>query len=315
MTSPTCVACGAARVPGPECPSCGVIYARAEQRAAARAEADRSGPPLPDRRASAAWAFAHGRAVSAARAELRLAWFAVPGALLGCALLARTGLGQFLLRTFFGMWLHELGHAVAAWLCGFPAIPGPWVTSVSSQRSFLFALALAGGLGWSAWKGRTSGNRALATAAGSALVAQLLGTLVLSARGAATLISFAGDAGSLVFGAALMATFFVPPGHKLHRDWLRWGFLVIGAAAFVDAFGGWWAARTDTSAILFGAFEDGRPTDPTQLVQRDGWSVDAMIRRYVGTGVLSLAALVPLQLLHVRRSRAALEALEREAAP
>jgi hypothetical protein len=78
--------------------------------------------------------------------EVRLAWLAVPGALVVAALVDHTELGAFLLRTFFGMWLHELGHAVAAWLCGFPAFPGPWFTPMAEERSALFALAIMAGL-------------------------------------------------------------------------------------------------------------------------------------------------------------------------
>ena len=47
-----------------------------------------------------------------------------------------------------------------------------------------------------------------------------------------TFITFAGDAGGMVLGALLVATFYVPPGHRLHTSWLRWGFLVIMALVF-----------------------------------------------------------------------------------
>jgi hypothetical protein len=123
-------------------------------------------------------------------------------------------------------------------------------------------------------------------------------------------ITFGGDAGSLVFGAALMACFFVPPDHKLHRDWLRWGFLVIGAGSFVDTFQEWWIARTDPSIIPYGELEGITETDVTKLTEHYGWSERAMISRYVSLGVVSLLALVPLQWMHIRRSRTALMELE-----
>jgi hypothetical protein len=218
-------------------------------------------------------------------------------------------MGGFFLRTFFGMWLHELGHAVAAWLCGFPAVPGPWFTSVGGERSFVFALAITGGLAWAIWRTWTDHRRVLSGLALAVLVLQLGLTLVLSPAKAETLISFCGDAGSLVFGSALMATFFVPPGHKLHRDWLRWGFLVIGAASFADTFPDWWTARHEPSIIAFGEIEGRGDTDPTTLLQA-GWTVDQMVSRYVGIGVLSLIALAASQVVHFRRTREALERLE-----
>ncbi len=299
-SSPTCPRCGAPRTGGPECPHCGVVYARAERRAGLQPLA----PAM-----SAAAQLAHDNALLEARSELQLAKFAVPAALLTALALARTDMGGFFLRTFFGMWLHELGHAVAAWVCGFPAVPGPWFTSVGGERSFVFALTITGGLAWAIWRTWTDHRRVLSSLAMAVLVLQLGLTLVLSPAKAETLISFCGDAGSLVFGSALMATFFVPPGHKLHRDWLRWGFLVIGAASFADTFPDWWTARHEPSIIAFGEIEGRGDTDPTSLLQA-GWTVDQMVARYVGIGVLSLIALAASQVAHFRRTREALERLE-----
>lgn len=258
---------------------------------------------------SAAARFAHDRALEEARNELRLAKLAVPVALIFFLLLVRTDLGRFLARTFFGMWLHELGHAAAAWLSGHPAFPGPWFTPVGQQRSPLFALALMAGLGYAVYRGWTAERRLLAGAGLAVLAVQLVCTLGLSERAAHTFITFSGNAGAMVLGAALMATFFAPPGHKLHRDWLRWGFLVIGAAGFADAFGQWWRARTDFAAVGLGEIEGRGPTDASKLVQW-GWSVPTITSRYVGIGVLCLLALGTLQFFHVRRTRDALLDLE-----
>ena len=153
-----------------------------------------------------------------------------------------------------------------------------------------------------------------AGAVAALLAAQWIATLLVRDPAAHTFIIFAGDGGMLVFGAALMAAFFVPPGHKLHRDWLRWGFLVIGSASFTDAFYEWWSARSDSSSIAFGEVEGRGDTDPTTLLQA-GWSVDRMVSRYLLLRGLSLLALLALQVWHVRRTRAALAALERESEP
>jgi hypothetical protein len=223
-------------------------------------------------------------------------------------------MGRFVLRTFFGMWLHELGHAVAAWLCGYPAFPGPWFTSVGAERSFVFALAITAGLAYAVWRAWTDERRVWMGVAIAVLALQIVLTVFLSPAKAHTLITFCGDAGSLVFGAALMAAFFVPPGHKLHRDWLRWGFLVIGAASFADTFPDWWRARHDPGVIVFGEIEGRADTDPTVLVD-SGWTVAQMVSRYVAIGVLSLFALAAAQVLHFRRTRDALAALEADLTP
>jgi len=290
-----------------------VFYAKAERLAAEREAAVQEAetfPELAPRPPSAAAVFAQEDSRRRARAEVWLARFAVPGAIVVCWLLKLTGLGAFVLRTFFGMWLHELGHAVAAWICGFPAMPGPWVTSIGAERSYFFALVMAAGLGALIWRGKESEDRLLMAGGIAGLVILMIGTFGLKERTAQMFITFGGDAGSLVFGVALIATFFVPPEHKLHRDWLRWGFLVIGAASFVDTFQEWWTARTDPSVIAYGEIEGVGDTDVTKLTGQYRWTERALIARYVALGVVSLLVLAPLQFLHLQRTKRALAELE-----
>src|SRR5437764_571263 len=64
--------------------------------------------------------------------EARIRAWAIPSALLFAFLLVSTGPGRAVVRIFFSMWVHELGHAVAAWLCGVLAVPGPWRTLTGS---------------------------------------------------------------------------------------------------------------------------------------------------------------------------------------
>jgi ABC-type sugar transport system permease subunit len=101
------------------------------------------------------------------------------------------------------------------------------------------------------------------------------------------LITFGGDAGMLVLGAALAATFFAPRGSHLHVSWLRWGFLVIGAVAFADAAATWWAARTDWDAIPFGEIEGVGLSDPSKLFEDHGWPVRVLVRRYLAVAAVA----------------------------
>jgi hypothetical protein len=229
--------------------------------------------------------------VSEAQLESRLRTWAIPVALAGAFLVVSTGPGHFLARVFLSRWVHEIGHATAAWLCGFPAFPGPWLTPMAQSRSgafgFLVFAAIASGTLWT-WR---TERRRLAAALGALLVLQLFCTLALSDARARQFIVFMGDGGCLVLGSLLMLTVYAPEESALKRGWLRWGFLVIGAAAFADAFAQWWASRTDFDRIPFGMNEGVGLSDPSVLQETYRWSTDQIVGRYVTLGCICLAVI------------------------
>jgi hypothetical protein len=235
--------------------------------------------------------------VSETRLEGRLRTWAIPAALLGAFLLVSTGPGHFLVRVFLSMWVHEIGHATAAWLCGFPAFPGPWLTPMAQSRSGLFGFlvfaAIAAAAGWS-WRRE---RRLLTAALGALLAIQIFCTVALSVARAKQFVVFMGDGGCLVLGSLLMLTVYAPEESALKRGWLRWGFLVIGAAAFADAFAQWWAARTDFDSIPFGRNEGAGLSDPSVLSETYRWSTDQIVHGYVALGCVCLAVLAVAYLL------------------
>src|SRR5205823_1169102 len=144
--------------------------------------------------------------------------FAIPGAL-GVALAFHAWpTGHWLQRTFLSMIVHELGHAITAWWCGFAALPTVWKTLIPDERGVIVPLALAAG-------------------------------------------------------------------------GLRWGLLAIGAAAYVDTFATWWAARSDLGAIPLGEIEGVGLSDPSKLIEDYGWKTHQMVSRYVTLGVTCLIVL------------------------
>jgi hypothetical protein len=243
--------------------------------------------------------------VAETRLEGRLRTWAIPAALAGAFLIVSTGAGHFLVRVFLSMWVHELGHATAAWLCGFPAFPGPWFTPMAQSRSgafgFLVFAAIAAGVYW-AWRNE---RVRLCAALGALLALQLICTLALSEDRAKQLVVFMGDGGCLVLGSLLMLGVYAPEDSALKRGWLRWGFLVIGAAAFADAFAQWWASRTDVDRIPFGMNEGAGLSDPSVLSDTYGWSTEQIVGRYVALGCTCLfvvGAAYAMALIRARRS-------------
>lgn len=307
---PVCPRCHAPRILAPECPNCGVIYAKAQPRSATPVAepAPSSSPPLPEPERpphlpaeSAVW---QGDAEDA-RAELNLRTFALPAALIISRLVVASGFGHSLVRIFLSMWVHELGHAVTAWLCGFVAFPLPWFTRIDATRSPVLVLLLAGGLGYGAYRSWKSGRRGWAAACLALLGVQAVFTLLPMER-AQALMTFGGDGGCFVLGSALMATFYARRESALYKGWLRWGFLAIGAAAFMDQFSLWWGALSDVDRIPFGENEGVGPSDPTVLTETHGWSVTQLVHRYEWLAAACLLALFVLYVHGLRQARAAL---------
>lgn len=217
---------------------------------------------------------------------------AVPLALAVAGVLAFTGPGGFLLRIFFGMWLHELGHALASWCCGVFAVPLPWLTLGSNSRSPFFIVLLFGALGGLWYRFRW---RLLAVPAGVLLVG-----LLVPFRHVTTFIVFSGDGGSLVLGTLLMlGAMLLPEESPLARGALRWGYVVIGAGAFMDAFVTWVKSWRDVAELPFGRSEASGLSDALRLVDESGWSETALVRSYLVLGLcclLVLGAVVARQL-------------------
>jgi hypothetical protein len=226
--------------------------------------------------------------------------FALPSALLLAFFVSRSGL-RGLARTFLTMWVHELGHATSAWLCGFGAFPGPWRTPISEARMPIVTLLLLAGLGYAAYRAWAAGRSGVCTALGVLIVLQLWLTFGLRPHAARGVILFMGDGGCFVLGTALMATLYVAPGTPLHRGGLRWGFLVIGAFAFMDAFATWWDAKHSREGVIFGEIEGVGDSDPTRLVFEYGWTEARLVARYLALAWACLFFLLGLYLLRLRR--------------
>jgi hypothetical protein len=307
--SGACPRCGAARAVGPECPRCGVIYAKAHPRAAhapteALAVADVA--PLAVDPFGVPWS----GGLEAARLELALRATVPPLALAAAALLVSSGAGHALVRTFLSMWVHELGHAVAAWLCGLAAFPGPWRTPVSAGRVALVPLVVAAALGLLVYRGRRERRPGLATLGAAGLLAQAA-CLALSPRAVGAFVTFAGDGGCFVLGTLLMASVYAREESRLRRGALRWGLVGIGAASVVDALDTWLRARADVTRIPLGEIEGVGLSDASKLTEVYGWSYAELTGRYVALGAACAVAIAVMYGVGVARARAECAAIAR----
>jgi hypothetical protein len=232
------------------------------------------------------------------RHEWKVRAIAIPAALALAVAFHAWPLGHMLQRTFLSMIIHELGHAVTAWWCGFSALPGLWKTLIPETRGLVWILVLALEIAIVIYGWRRA-RLAIALGGLALALCQFAGTRA-PVDDAQAWITFGGDGGAMVLGTLLISSFFIP---KLREHGLRWGLLVIGAAAFVDTFATWWAARSDTDVIPFGEIEGVGLSDPSKLQEVYGWSTHQIVHRYVVLGVACLVALAAVYAWNVRLAR------------
>jgi hypothetical protein len=216
---------------------------------------------------------------------------------------AGTHLGAFLERTFCGMWLHELGHASASWLCGLAALPLPWVTISAETRSPALVVLLCGSCAlWAVALRRRGEARSLWLGLAGAALAILLGSTLPSLRAVTVFIIFAGDGGAMVYGSALLMASLLPDDSRLSRGGLRWGYLLIGAAAFADAAHTWVAAKRDVANLPFG-LEGSLPSDASRLVDSWGWSEARLVNSYLALAALCLLCVLAWATWRLRQAK------------
>ena len=196
--------------------------------------------------------------------------------------------GRSFLKTVFGMYIHELGHASTAWLCGYPALPRLWVTSWSNERSlmvsFIMGILL---MAWGLWSYTKERWLSVLTAFVFFLT-MLVATFGLTTHEAQKWITFGGDAGAMIWGTMLISTLYVERTHRFHIGWLRFGFLIIGVMAFVSASYTWWASLYDFANIPFGLQEYAGLSDSSKLVEIHGWTASQLIHRHLYVSVLCM---------------------------
>lgn len=247
-----CPKCGFEQATGTtECARCGVIFARTQAARGSRGDAERE--PLAERpRYQPGFVppspvlietFEDGRL---GRAELKLLGFGLAAAVVVYAVPFLRFVFSALVTLF-----HELGHAVASWLLGHPAIPafdfvyGGGFTHIDNFK-LPIALALGAGWAWLAWTVR--GNRR--TLAIVVALAALWLVAVSSEWRRGLVVSASGHAGEVLLAAAFFYMALANVGFRipeLERPAAAFAafFVVIHTMHFA------WRLRTDADFLAW----------------------------------------------------------------
>jgi len=309
----TCAWCSAPRDTGTNCPRCGANYEKAEAirstgRAAAIVQPETTVEDLVFVDAAhAEEAPDEWKNVRDPELERKFCIAAIPVALILGAIFKASEFGAMLQRMFMGMPLHELGHAIAAWFCGFFAIPTLWFTPVAETRGLLTPLALAGAIGYMIYRAHGVGRMPLVFLGCALLLLQGIGTLGINPDTARAVYIFCGDGGGMILATLLMASFFFGKRTQLYKGSVRWGLVVIGAGAFNDIFGTWWRARGDDQNIPYGT-SAGRPSDSMWLIDDHGWTAQSLTNGYLLLGACCLIVLAVVYARGVWRAGKEVEA-------
>lgn len=208
----------------------------------------------------------------------------LPPLLLALVLLVNLSPLKFLL-TGFHVWMHEFGHATAAWLCGFRATPLPfgWTPVEPVYSSFVYwgllllfvILFVAGARERKIWP-----MIAALVLAGL----QFYMTWKMPAhRQEFWWGAFGGVGGEFYLSTLFMAFFWVQLPDKFKWGACRYVFFLIGATAFLNIWLRWRDVYHAVEEIPFGSMingEDDQGGDMNKLMDAYGWKKVDIRRNY-----------------------------------
>ncbi len=237
---------------------------------------------------------------------------ALPAAI-AAAFLAKLLILPGFLLDWFRAWLHEFGHAFAAWLASHAAtplalVPGlAWASTSRDKSTFVYLcfLFLLGVIGFRALRAR---SWLLLGFAGTLFVMQTILTFGVSERTAERVMVFCGAGGELILSTLLVIGFH----HRL-PDRVRWDFfrfLALPSAVYVFGAAGimWVRAQSDPRAIPWGTGWGGRddPGGDMQRLMAFGWSEGELTHAYLSLLVICSAVIVGQYLWFLWKAKAAL---------
>ena len=295
----TCAWCNSPKQHGLVCPDCGADYAKAEAiKSKGKAEPivvtavnnteesffEINDPVIP---------------VKDPGFEKIVCLTALPAMLVIAMLAQITGFLAGMQRIVFGMPVNEMGHAVTGWLCGFNSIPSLWVTVSSGERGYISSIAVLVALLMLARYALVNKKPVWLIPAAVIFLLQLYGTLIISGNTADMLITVGGDAMGLILATLLIVIFYLGKDTQLYKGSLRWGFLAIGAAAFMDIFAPWY--NKDISAIGYG-MTGNIHTDSFKMINVHLWQWDSLFTLHNTIGYSCLLVVLCAYCLGIKQA-------------
>ena len=199
----------------------------------------------------------------------------VPPLLLAFAWLVNLSPFGFFLKGFH-VWMHEFGHATAAWLCGFRATPLPFgwtpVEPVHSNLVYFGLLAMFTILFVAGLKERKVWPMVAAVALG--LLQYYMTWRMPADRQEFWWSAFGGVGGEFYLSTLFMLFFFVQLPEKFRWGACRYVFFFIGATAFLNSWIRWGDIHHGLEEIPFGSMingEDDQGGDMNKLMDGFGW--------------------------------------------
>jgi hypothetical protein len=240
--------------------------------------------------------------------------FALPGALLVGWLV---NLAMPMLTAFLSMWLHESGHAITAWFCGYAAFPTAWITMIPDERGRWISVVLGAAAATGGYFAFRLQRWFWFAASGAFVALFVLGNLQTQSH-AKSLFTFWGEGAAYVLATVLMLTFYARPESPIARNQVRWGLLLLGAMAFCSVYMRWAGGFESIAQFLEDTDGRGIPSDQRVLTLEYGWSIYQLIHYYWTVGhacLLTLAGAYAVGLVQAQKAKSAFSvAVESDAA-
>ena len=219
----------------------------------------------------------------------------VPPLLLCLAGLANQSPLSFLLEGFH-IWMHEFGHATAAWMTGRKATPLPfgWTPVEPDYSPFVYfgLLLMFGILFVAGWKERKPWPMVIAVIL--ACVQYYMTWRMPEDRQEMWWGAFCGVGGEFYLSTLLMICFYVQLPEKFRWGLCRYVFFFIAASVFLKAVNYWNEIYHGREDIPFGSLingEDDKNGDMDKLMDLYGWTKFNIRHNYQFLGYYCWAAL------------------------